>query len=89
MYLRAQDRSRCREQLGSSFRGLGHRKLIEYALLTLATPVLPITGKDIIEVLDVAPGPEIGRLLDRAHGLYRESPCSRETLLERLIEELD
>ena len=62
------------------------RKLIEYALLTLATPVLPITGKDIIEVLGVAPGPEIGRLLDRAHGIYRDSPCSRETLLERLTE---
>jgi hypothetical protein len=63
------------------------RKLIEHALLTATTPVLPITGHDIMQELGIPPGPEVGRLLQRARQLYDASPCSREMLLDQLRQE--
>lgn len=60
------------------------RKLIEHTLLSETAAVLPLTGKDIIENFEVAPGPEVGQLLQRARALYTIHPCSREELLGRL-----
>ncbi len=60
------------------------RKLIEHALLTEMTPVLPITGKDIIEEFNLAPGPQVGELLKVARKLYTNEPCSRDRLLAKL-----
>jgi hypothetical protein len=63
------------------------RKLIEYALLTVTTPVLPITGKDIMEDFDIPPGPRVGQLLERARRIYDTKPCSRAVLLDQLRQE--
>lgn len=68
--------------------GLEARKLIERTLLSEVEPVLPITGKDIISVLGVPPGPEVGRVLEQAKILYEEEPCAATQLLERLRERL-
>ncbi|HEX8279577.1 MAG TPA: hypothetical protein VF540_12820 [Segetibacter sp.] len=46
--------------------------------------VLPLTGKDIIEKLKIAPGPKIGELLVKAQEIYNESPCHKEELLQKL-----
>lgn len=61
------------------------RKRIENVLLV--TPILPITGKDVMAEFGLVPGPEVGKLLQRAHVLYSDSPCSREVLLQRLSSE--
>ncbi len=60
------------------------RRLIEYAILSEPAAGLPITGVDVIEALGIPPGPEVGRLLERAKRLYEESPVSAEELLDRL-----
>jgi hypothetical protein len=60
------------------------RKLIEQALLTEMTPVLPITGKDIIDEFNLSPGPQVGDLLRLARKLYMEEPCNRDILLTKL-----
>jgi len=48
------------------------------------TPVLPITGADIMEAFGIPPGPRIGELLDRARRIYESKPCGREALLAEL-----
>jgi hypothetical protein len=63
------------------------RKLIEHALLTVTTRVLPITGYDIMQELGVPSGPDVGRLLERAPQLYNANPCSRDMLLDQLRQE--
>lgn len=60
------------------------RKLIEHVLLYKLTPVLPITGNDIIKEFNISPGPEVGKFLERAHKLYIAEPCSRDELLKKL-----
>lgn len=68
---------------GYEFRVEG-RKLIERTLLNALTPVLPITGKDIMTSFGLSPGPQIGELLETARRIYEKKPCTRETLLEQL-----
>jgi hypothetical protein len=63
------------------------RKLIEHALLTAITSVLPITGHDIMQELGIPSGPDVGRILARARQLYDANPCSREMLLDQLRQE--
>lgn len=65
------------------------RKLIEHVLLYKTTPVLSITGHDIITEFNVMPGPEVGQLLEKARNLYNNEPCSRDELLEKLRREID
>ncbi len=62
------------------------RKLIEHALLSETTAVLPITGTDIMDGFSIGPGPEVGRLLARAKQLYDADPCNGTDLLNRLKE---
>jgi hypothetical protein len=62
------------------------RKLVENAMLTVIPDVLPITGKDIIQELQIEPGPLVGRLLAEARNLYGNERLSREQLLGRLLE---
>ncbi len=64
------------------------RKLIEHALLVETTPVLPITGDDIMRVFGLEPGPQVGMLLKRAQLIYDSEPCSSEALLEKLRQKL-
>ncbi len=65
------------------------RKLIEHVLLYKLTPVLPITGNDIIKEFNISPGPEVGKFLERARKLYSAEPCSRDDLLKKLRLEND
>jgi hypothetical protein len=58
------------------------RKLIERALST--TPVLPITGEDIMRTFNIGPGPQIKVLYNKARALYEARPCTALELLERL-----
>ena len=60
------------------------RKLIERALLSVLTPVLPITGRDIMEAFGIPPGPKVGQLLGRAQKIYAARPCNREELIAQL-----
>ena len=60
------------------------RKLIEHTLLSETTAVLPLTGKDVMEEFGIAPGPEVGRMLQRASAIYMSTPCSRKDLIEKL-----
>jgi len=62
------------------------RKLIEHAILFKHTNVLPLTGHDIISILGIQPGPEVGKILEEARVLFYEERCSREELLARLLE---
>jgi hypothetical protein len=66
------------------------RKLIELALLTEASAVIPITGQDILDYFpDIVPGPEVGKLLKLARDIYEKEPCSKEALLRRVALERD
>jgi hypothetical protein len=38
----------------------------------------------VIEQFKVEPGPEVGQILERARTLYQAVPCSRETLIQKL-----
>jgi hypothetical protein len=60
------------------------RKLIEQTLLSALTPVLPVTGKDIMEAFGLAPGPKIGELLEKARLICGQQPCTREFVLGEL-----
>jgi isoleucyl-tRNA synthetase len=60
------------------------RKLVEHALLNVMTPVLPITGADILESFSVEPGPKIGELLRHARMIYESEPCAKQELLDKL-----
>lgn len=62
------------------------RKLIESAALSENKSTLPITGKDIIHHFDIAPGQEVGDLLEEAKRLYTVERCDKTTLLEKLRE---
>ena len=60
------------------------RKLIENAILTDLSSLMPITGKDIIQEFGVEPGKLVGRLLGEARESYQQTPCTRIELLDRL-----
>lgn len=64
--------------------GVEARKLIERALLSALTSVLPVTGKDVMEAFQIPPGPRVGELLEQARILYESRPCGREALIEQL-----
>jgi hypothetical protein len=60
------------------------RQLVEQTMLVEAENYLPITGGDIIQMIGIPPGPEVGKVLRKARELYRKAPCSREDLLKQL-----
>jgi hypothetical protein len=60
------------------------RKLVEHALLTDTTPILPITGLDVIQELGLRPGPLVGEMLKKARDMYIAQPCSKEELITKL-----
>ena len=64
------------------------RKLIENALLSEAAKRLPITGKDVMQELNVSPSQQLEEIMQRAKLLYEKEPCSREQLLEKLHQEM-
>lgn len=74
-----------RQQLGKCDFKIEARKLIEHALLFSNTPVLPITGKDIIEYFNIEPGQKVGSILNQARIIYDADPCSKDELLRKII----
>jgi hypothetical protein len=60
------------------------RKLIEHVLLVETTPVLPLTGTDIMREFNIPPGPEVGRLLQEARVLNDSEPKSQSELIRLL-----
>ncbi|WP_156427693.1 hypothetical protein [Thiohalocapsa sp. ML1] len=56
-------------------------RLIEKTLLDEDSLIVPITGRDIIESLNVKPGPEVGALLEAARKHFESTPCTKEELL--------
>ena len=64
------------------------RKLIEHALISETLSVLPITGLDIMKEFNIAPGPEVGRILETAQKIYNVNPCNKTLLLNKLHEEV-
>lgn len=65
------------------------RKLVERAMLSETSSVLPVTGQDLMDAFQIPPGPEVGRLLGVVRSLYEASPCGREELLQRVAEKRD
>ncbi len=64
------------------------RKLVENAILTAIPNVLPITGKDLISEFQIAPGPEVGRLLEEAKVLCSQQRLNRDELIGKLRDRL-
>ena len=62
-------------------------RMIERDLLDHAADVLPIDGRDVMRVLKLDAGPEIGSILRRARELFRSGVQNSEDLLIRLKEE--
>ena len=61
-------------------------RLIERDLLDHAADVLPIDGRDVMSVLGLSSGPDVGAALRFARELHRSGICEREDLLNRLID---
>ncbi|MCO7188111.1 MULTISPECIES: hypothetical protein [unclassified Pseudoalteromonas] len=59
-------------------------RLIEKSMLDDSTLVIPITGNDIITILGLAPGPEVGKLLAKARTYFSSKPCNKDELLSYL-----
>ena len=64
------------------------RKLVEHALLSEQQNVLPLDGRDVMEMLELPPGPKVRDALLRARKLYDANPCSKEELIQQLREEV-
>jgi hypothetical protein len=60
------------------------RKIVEQILILQTLPVLPITGRDIMEELGIGPGPKIGELLHLAQSVSENENLDRTQLLARL-----
>lgn len=61
------------------------RKLIEDSIIKDLPSIIPVTGKDIIQHLNIPPGPEIGNLLTIARKKYQDNPYyTKEQLLNTL-----
>lgn len=59
-------------------------RLVEKSLLDEDSLVLPITGRDIVQALQIKPGPRIGTLLEQARRRFAAQPCTGDELLAYL-----
>lgn len=60
------------------------RQCVERVLLIEVSELLPITGRDIIDIFGVAPGKKVGELLKQARKIYEGTQCTRNELLDLL-----
>jgi len=60
------------------------RSLVEEAFLDEGVRVMPITGRDVMLVCGVPPGPRVGEILEQVRKRYQAARCTREELLEYL-----
>lgn len=61
-------------------------RIIERDLLDHAAEILPLDGRDIMNALDLEPGPEVGKALHRAREVWREGVRDRAGILKRLMQ---
>ena len=61
-------------------------RLVERDLLDYTADVLPIDGRDVMSVLGLSSGPDVGSALRFARELYQSGIRDREDLLKRLID---
>jgi hypothetical protein len=59
-------------------------RLIEKTLLDEDSVLLPITGRDVIEAIEVKPGPEVAILLEEARRHFEVHRCAKADLLAHL-----
>lgn len=64
------------------------RKVIEYSLLADNIVTLPITGKDVIDILNITPGQRVGVILSEATRIYKDNPCDKEHILAALSKKI-
>lgn len=62
-------------------------RLIERDVLDHFGSVLPIDGNDIMSVLRISPGPQVGEALNNARRLYSLGVTDKDNLLARLLQE--
>lgn len=61
-------------------------RLIEKSLLDEDSVVLPITGRDIMDSMQIKSGPRIGQLLEEARKRFTAAPCGKAELLAHLAD---
>lgn len=54
---------------------------VEKSLLDEDSFVLPLSGRDITDALQIKPGPRIGTLLEQARRRFAAQPCTKDELL--------
>ena len=59
---------------------------IERDVLDYLNNLLPIDGRDVIEILGVEPGPDVGKVLNHARQLLASGIRQRETMLHHLLD---
>ena len=57
-------------------------RMIERDLLDCSTDILPIDGRDVMNALDIDPGPKVGVALHHARKLFRSGIRDRKQILE-------
>lgn len=62
-------------------------RLIEKSLLSEDSSVPPLTGKDIMNILDIPAGAQVGEILRKMKNHWESSKCTREALLDYLRQE--
>jgi len=60
------------------------RRIIELSIINDGNLPLPITGDDIINVLNIPPGSKVGETLRKAQEIYLRKPCNKSQLLDLL-----
>lgn len=63
------------------------RNLVEQSLIQEWQRYCPLNGDDLMMEFQLAPSLELRKLIQRAGQLWRESPCERDELLQRLKDE--
>ena len=64
-------------------------RLIERDILDHFESVLPIDGNDVMRVLEIAPGPQVGDALLDARRIHRSGVADKDELLARLVQMRD
>ena len=62
-------------------------RFIERDVLDHFNNLLPIDGRDIIEIFNTSPGPEVGIALNLARQFWESGVRDRDQLLQRLYDE--
>lgn len=64
------------------------RKLVEHALLSEEKNIMPIDGRDLMQIFNIPPSSRLKEVLDIARDIFSAKPCKKEELLELVKEHL-